>query len=169
MLFPCMSTTFSCHVSQPLAICHCASASAIARSHALCARSRDVQERRGPGRTLAGHVPGQARHWLRHWWKSVRNSWANSWAGTKQNAHGKNERITRQWSISNQHTSTITCTAVPRVWHFSAFHCHGNYLQSGHFPSVSLACYSSTGMLSWAQLQFHVFSPGGTTSIHFVH
>ena len=24
---------------------------------------------------------------------------------------------------SSQHTSTITCTAAPRVWHFSAFHC----------------------------------------------
>ena len=24
--------------------------------------------------------------------------------------------------FSNQHTSTITCTAVPRVWHFNAFH-----------------------------------------------
>ena len=23
---------------------------------------------------------------------------------------------------SGQHTSTITCTAAPRVWHFSAFH-----------------------------------------------
>ena len=23
---------------------------------------------------------------------------------------------------SSQHTSTITCTATPRVWHFSAFH-----------------------------------------------
>ena len=23
---------------------------------------------------------------------------------------------------SSQHTSTITCTAEPRVWHFSAFH-----------------------------------------------
>ena len=22
----------------------------------------------------------------------------------------------------NQHTSTITCTVAPRVWHFSAFH-----------------------------------------------
>jgi len=31
--------------------------------------------------------------------------------------------VTRQWSISSQHTytSTITCTATPRVWHFSAF------------------------------------------------
>ena len=24
--------------------------------------------------------------------------------------------------FSNQHTSTITCVAAPRVWHFSAFH-----------------------------------------------
>ena len=24
--------------------------------------------------------------------------------------------------ISSQHTSTITCIAAPRVWHFSAFH-----------------------------------------------
>ena len=24
--------------------------------------------------------------------------------------------------FSNQHTSTITCAAAPRVWHFSAFH-----------------------------------------------
>ena len=27
---------------------------------------------------------------------------------------------------SSQHTSTITCTAAPRVWHFSAFHCTGS-------------------------------------------
>ena len=40
----------------------------------------------------------------------------------KQNAHSKHERVTRQWSISSQHTSTITCTPVPRVWHFSVFH-----------------------------------------------
>ena len=26
----------------------------------------------------------------------------------------------------NQHTSTITCTVAPRVWHFSAFHCLGS-------------------------------------------
>ena len=44
----------------------------------------------------------------------------------QNNAHGKHERVTRQWSISSQHTSTITCTAAPRVWHFSAFHCYGN-------------------------------------------
>ena len=38
-------------------------------------------------------------------------------------AHGKHERVTRQLVIdSSQHTSTTTCTAVPRVWHFSAFH-----------------------------------------------
>ena len=37
----------------------------------------------------------------------------------QNNAHGKHERVTRQ---SSQHTSTITCTAVPRVWHFSVFH-----------------------------------------------
>ena len=24
--------------------------------------------------------------------------------------------------FSSQHTSTITCTAAPKVWHFSAFH-----------------------------------------------
>ena len=28
--------------------------------------------------------------------------------------------------LYSQHTSTITCTAAPRVWHFSAFHCYGN-------------------------------------------
>ena len=33
--------------------------------------------------------------------------------------HMASMRVTRQWSIS---TSTITCTAAPRVWHFSAFH-----------------------------------------------
>ena len=43
---------------------------------------------------------------------------------TKQNVHGKHERVTRQSLISSQHTSTITCTAVPRVWHFSAFQFH---------------------------------------------
>ena len=40
----------------------------------------------------------------------------------QNNVHGKHERVTRQSSISSQHTSTITCTAAPRVWHFSAFH-----------------------------------------------
>ena len=46
--------------------------------------------------------------------------------GQKQNVHDKHERVTRQCSVSNQHTSAITCTAAPRVWHFSAFHfmCH---------------------------------------------
>ena len=33
--------------------------------------------------------------------------------------HGKHERVTRQ---SSQHTSAITCTDAPRVWHFIAFH-----------------------------------------------
>ena len=37
----------------------------------------------------------------------------------QNNAHGKHERVTRQ---SSRHTSTTTCTAAPRVWHFSAFH-----------------------------------------------
>ena len=40
----------------------------------------------------------------------------------QKNAHGKHERVMRQCLVSNPHTSTITCTAVPRVWHFSAFH-----------------------------------------------
>ena len=39
----------------------------------------------------------------------------------QNNAHGKHERVTRQWSIYSQHTSTITCTAAPRVWHFHYF------------------------------------------------
>ena len=47
--------------------------------------------------------------------------------GQEQNAHAKHERVTRQCSVSNQHTSTITCTAAPRVWHFSAFHCSSGY------------------------------------------
>ena len=38
----------------------------------------------------------------------------------QNNAHGKQESVTRQ---SSQRTSTITCTDAPRVWHFSAFHC----------------------------------------------
>ena len=55
--------------------------------------------------------------------KSVRNSWANfTQAETKQNTDGKYERVMRQWSISSQHTSPITCTAAPRLLHFSAFH-----------------------------------------------
>ena len=33
-------------------------------------------------------------------------------------AYGKCERV----NDSSQHASTITCTAAPRVWHFSAFH-----------------------------------------------
>ena len=37
----------------------------------------------------------------------------------QNNVHGKHERVTRQ---SSQHTSTITYTAAPRVWHFSVFH-----------------------------------------------
>ena len=36
-------------------------------------------------------------------------------------AHGKRERH-KTVIDSSQHTSTITCTAAPRVWHFSAFH-----------------------------------------------
>ena len=46
--------------------------------------------------------------------------------GQEQNAHAKHERVTRQCLVSNQHTSTITCTAAPRVWHFSAFHTSSN-------------------------------------------
>jgi len=43
--------------------------------------------------------------------------------GQEQLCDGKpGETVMRQWSISSQHTSTITCTAAPRVWHFSAFH-----------------------------------------------
>ena len=43
------------------------------------------------------------------------------------NAHGKNEIVMHETVIdfSSQHTSTITCTAAPRVWHFSAFHLAG--------------------------------------------
>ena len=49
-------------------------------------------------------------------------------AGTKQNAHGKHERIMGQSMInSSQHTSTVTCTAALSVWHFSAFHSHLSY------------------------------------------
>ena len=47
----------------------------------------------------------------------------------QNNAHGKYERVTRQWSISSQHTSPITCTAAPRVWHFSAFHFIRRYIE----------------------------------------
>ena len=32
-------------------------------------------------------------------------------------------RESRDSDQFSQHTSTITCTAAPRVWHFSAFHC----------------------------------------------
>ena len=32
--------------------------------------------------------------------------------------------VSRQWSISSQQISTVTCTAALRVWHFSAFHLH---------------------------------------------
>ena len=39
----------------------------------------------------------------------------------QNNAHGKHEGVTRQCSIL-VNTNTITCTAAPRVWHFSAFH-----------------------------------------------
>ena len=47
------------------------------------------------------------------------------------NVHGKHERVTRQLVIkSSQHTSTITCTAAPRVWHLSAFHCNCSECES---------------------------------------
>ena len=43
--------------------------------------------------------------------------------GQEQNSvHGKYGRVTRQCLVSSQHTCTITCTAAPRVWHFSVFH-----------------------------------------------
>ena len=46
----------------------------------------------------------------------------------QENAHGKHERVTGQSMInSSQHTSTVTCTAALRVWHFSAFHSHLSY------------------------------------------
>ena len=45
----------------------------------------------------------------------------------RNNVHGKHERVTRQCSVCNQNTSTITCTVAPRVWHFSAFHCIGSW------------------------------------------
>ena len=32
----------------------------------------------------------------------------------------------RESRVTNQHTSTTTCTNVPMVWHFSAFHYSGN-------------------------------------------
>ena len=61
--------------------------------------------------------------------------------GQEQNAHAKHERVTRQCSVSNQHTSTITCTAAPRVWDFSAFHCTSAALfvisMQGHFITSS--------------------------------
>ena len=46
----------------------------------------------------------------------------------EQTLHGQEQNrmrmaSMREWLISSQHTSTIACTAVPRVWHFSAFHC----------------------------------------------
>ena len=52
----------------------------------------------------------------------IRNSWANfAWAGTKQCTC-----IWQAWESRDSdrflHASTITCTAAPRVWHFSAFH-----------------------------------------------
>ena len=39
--------------------------------------------------------------------------------------HGQEQNRMRMASMS-QHTSTITCTAASRVWHFSAFHYLGN-------------------------------------------
>ena len=39
----------------------------------------------------------------------------------KQNVHGKHQSH-KAVIDSSQHTSTITCIAAPRVWHFSAFH-----------------------------------------------
>ena len=39
--------------------------------------------------------------------------------------------------FSNQHTSTITCTAVPRVWHFIAFYF------SRAFSSCDIICEST--------------------------
>ena len=56
----------------------------------------------------------------------------------QNNAHGKHERVMRQWSISSQHTSTITCTAVPRVWHFSAFHINLDFGNSREGSKISV-------------------------------
>ena len=39
---------------------------------------------------------------------------------------------------SSQHTSTITCTATPRVWHFGAFHIHGVFILCGCLLSSNL-------------------------------
>ena len=52
-----MSTTFSCHMSQPLTI---VPALVLARA------SREITWHARVGRTLAGHMPTQARPWLRH-------------------------------------------------------------------------------------------------------
>ena len=42
--------------------------------------------------------------------------------GQEQNRmHMPSMRVTRQCSVSNHHTITITCSSAPRVWHFSAF------------------------------------------------
>ena len=65
----------------------------------------------------------------------------------QNNAHGKHERVMRQGSISSQHTSTITCTVAPRVWHFSAFH------------SYSTNCYLTSS------LPFPLFCPSSPLSL----
>ena len=41
---------------------------------------------------------------------------------------------------SSQHTSTITCTAVVRVWHFNAFHLTVSWTPKEVFKNF-LACF----------------------------
>ena len=52
---------------------------------------------------------------------------------------------------SSQHTSTITCSDVPRVWHFSAFHIVVSFektktLNGKHFPPKLLTGVKRQGI-----------------------
>ena len=77
----------------------------------------------------------------------------------QNNAHGKPERVTRQWSISSQHTCTITYTAAPRVWHFSAFHNINKCLANPLHAESELFVASFLSLVT-PSLQIHVACTG---------
>ena len=58
---------------------------------------------------------------------------------------------------SSQHISTITCTAAPRVWHFSAFHFIGT-----HGFQMPLMCPKGVG---WGNMGYLIpeVAPGDWT------
>ena len=82
----------------------------------------------------------------------------------QNNAHGKHERVTRQRSISSQHTSTITCTAAPRVWHFSAFHSQGIWSIIRKFAPTKIPRYTVT--YAYVSMFREALTPGYLCIMH---